>query len=146
MRILFYVLIIFVMSSCAMPFIEGTWRYYEGEKYGFVIGDSKESTFKKIKLNFSNRDSLLIIRDYTETGETNRLESFELSECRGPATQRSCYYRLKVDELSVLASPISDFDRWEIEFPAEWVNSIHLIFENGMLKEIIRDRWLYERP
>ena len=129
-----------------MPFTEGTWHYHEGEKYGFIVGESKESTFTKIKLNFVNRDSLLVLRDYTKATETNRLEDYESSECRGPTTQRSCYYRLKVDELTELVAPISEFDRWTIEFPSEWVNNIYLIFEKDKLKEIVRDRWLYERP
>ena len=45
-----------------------------------------------------------------------------------------------------LTLPLELVGRWDIEMPASWVNSIHLQFEDGRMKEIRKDKYLFERP
>jgi hypothetical protein len=60
----------------------------------------------------------------------------------------SPYYewRVLINETPELLSPLMHMSRWDIDMPAEWVNSIYLEFEQDKLVEIRKSKWVFERP
>ena len=52
--------LIFVLSSCAIPVLEGDWTYTEGNAFYFRIGSTKKECFKILKEKYSEKKVQLV--------------------------------------------------------------------------------------
>jgi hypothetical protein len=74
------------------------------------------------------------------------LKSYENTNWKNYINTHFAEYKIEVGALERMEPPLIHGYRWDIEMPAEWVNTIYLSFANGRLTEIQKSRWLFERP
>ena len=136
--------IIFVTGK--IPSVEGTDIVVEGEAYHFNIGMTKQSAFELIKKHYSKDEYILRVLWLRESELNKLLQKFENTEMAKYKNRKYCEYKILVKNLNNLTLPLELVGRWDIEMPASWVNSIHLQFEDGRMKEIRKEKYLFERP
>jgi hypothetical protein len=137
--------LIYIVSN-GIPFIEGDTKIKTGHGFHFTIGMNKSEVFHAIKNKYNKEDYYLRVLREKSSDISSSLEGYT-SNGR-PYLANSPYYewRAPIRETSELLSPLMLTSRWDINMPAEWVNSIYLEFDQDKLVEIRKSRWVFERP
>jgi len=129
-----------------IPFVEGDRVARSGTAYGFQIGSSREEAFRVVHERYAKPGY-----DFRVLWERASPLQAQLAEYEDPSSRRlsreeySTWHR-PISAVSTLEAPLQRVDRWDIQMPASWVNSIHLTFTADRLSEVSRSRWLFERP
>jgi len=140
------VLALLFIAGNGIPFIEGDDKVTSGEGYNFKIGMTKPEVFKKVKTHYNKKDYYLRTLWLKESKINKQLESFQNTEWQEYPHRKYSEYKIRINELNEITLPLEYGGRWDIDLPAERVNSIYLTFEDERLIEIQKSRWLFERP
>lgn len=129
-----------------IPFVEGTWVTRQGEAEGFRIEMTREEAFAAMRQSYTGKQADVRVLWERGTDLATTLASFENAQSMGWPTQGHGFYREPIDSVNVLTPPLAAGDRWDLELPGSWVNTVHITFEHDRISEIRRDRWVFERP
>lgn len=130
LKLIFYpvLLCIFLIVGCIFFLWASTIHdsVFEGSKYGFTIGSSKNETFTDV-MNLKDDYPDFVIYTYVETDNHYNPKHIKLSH--------------DIDEMVM-------HDQWRIYFggDGEYSNSIRLNFEDNKLSNFYRHRQYYEVP
>ena len=134
------------VGNSGIPFIEGDHRVTSGKAYEFEIGMSKSEAFNSILKNYAKEDYYLRTLWLRHSPMANNLADFENTESRKYKNKKHSEYKILIRELKEMPLPLVYISRWDIDMPADWVNTIYLEFINDNLIRIQKSRWLFERP
>lgn len=129
-----------------VPFVEGTTIITTGGGYGFKIGASKEECFKALKRKYDEKDYNLRTFWDIDAPESEALEIYPNVKLKRSVLGDFYDHDEWINNIETMTPPMKVAKRWDIEIPARWVNDIHLEFKKDKLVEIIKNRWLVERP
>jgi hypothetical protein len=129
-----------------IPFVEGTWVTTQGEAEGFRIQMTREEAFAAMQHEYTGKQANVQVVWKRGTDLASALTLYENSQSRGWPTQSHGFYREPIDSVTTLTPPLSMGDRWDLNLPGSWVNTVYLTFERDRITEIRRDRWVFERP
>ena len=137
--------LIYIVGN-GIPFVEGDTKIKTGHGFHFTIGMSKSEVFDAIKSKYNQEDYYLRVLWEKTSDISFSLEAYTNSG--RPYLANSPYYewRVPIRETPELLPPLILTARWDINMPAEWVNSIYLEFKQDKLVEIRKSRWVFERP
>lgn len=129
-----------------VPFFEGDEVYREGNAYEFIIGSSKLEVLESIKLNYAKENYHISVYWRKSASYANKLGSYENTKNKIYVNDEFAEYKMGIANLEKLELLLAYENRWNIDMPTDWVNTIHLTFSNDALVEIQKSRWLFERP
>jgi len=129
-----------------IPLLEGDKVVTSGRAYGFEIGMTRGECLSAVRAGYNKPNHYLRVLWPKDSVLDETLRVFENTEWASYPHRVYGEYSELVANINDTNPPLELGDRWDIEMPAEWVNSIHLTFENGKLVEIQKSRWLFERP
>ena len=129
-----------------VPFIEGDNKITSGKAYNFEIGMSKQDTFRIIQKHYNKEGYYLRTLWLKDSEIDNKLESFQNTEWKKYPHRKYSEYKVLISNIDEITPPFQYGARWDIDMPAAWVNTIYLSFEDELLTEIQKSRWLFERP
>lgn len=117
-----------------------------GEAYGFTIGDSRDQALAVIREKYRGEDHHLRILWPISAEYADVLRPYENTPWKEYSAKEYAEYKIEVSRIEGMVPPLIYSDRWDIDMPATWVNTIYLTFEGEALIEIQKSRWLFERP
>ena len=135
-----------LVADDGIPFIEGDTVILEGERYGFSIGMSKQDAYEALKTNYSNDEHYVRILWRKGSDENAMLERFQNTSQAQYTNRIYSETELPIIGMQEMPLPLELVQRWDVQLPASWINTIYLTFEDTKLVEIQRSRWLFERP
>ena len=107
---------------------------------------AKPDVFESIKNNYAKENYYLRLLWLKQASFAEELESFENTEWKDYGARKYSEHKSLIHDLEKMTPPFTYSNRWDIEMPADWVNTIYLEFENEKLTQIQKSRWLFERP
>jgi hypothetical protein len=146
LALLISLIVLNIVLDEGIPFLEGDDRVVSGRGYGFEIGMTKKETFEVIKDSYNINEYFLRVLWLKDSEINNELERFENTEWAEYKNRKYSEYKVQINNLTEITLPLDYGKRWDIKMPSDWVNTIYLTFENNCLVEIMRSRWLFERP
>jgi len=140
------IVVLLYIFSAGIPFVEGDVRISSGSAYGFKIGMSKQEVFSAIRSLYNKKNYSLRVLWLKDSKVHEILSPFENTNWAKYPKRKYSEYKELTKKIKKINPPLEHGKRWDIDMPASWVNSIYLTFENGMLVEIQKSKWLFERP
>jgi hypothetical protein len=129
-----------------IPLVEGDRTTHSGAAYGFQIGSSKAEVLHVLQQRYAKPGYALKVLWARASPLQAQLGEYEDPSSKRWSSEEYSSWRRPISEVSTLEAPLQRVDRWDIDMPASWVNSIQLTFTADRLSEIERSRWLFERP
>ena len=146
LAVFFALAVLLYVGNSGIPFFDGDHVVTSGEAYKFKIGMTKPEVFESIKNNYAEDSYHLQTLWLRQSPIARELERFENTEWKDYGARKYSEHKIPIHDLDKITLPFAYSNRWDIEIPADWVNTIYLKFENEALVEIQKSRWLFERP
>jgi hypothetical protein len=138
--------VLIYIAGNGIPFVEGDTKIETGNGYHFTIGMNKSEVFEAIKNKYNQDGYYLRVLWEKSSDVSPSLMDYTNNGRQYMANSPYYEWRVLINETPELLPPLMHMSRWDIDMPAEWVNSIYLEFEQDKLVEIRKSKWVFERP